>query len=99
MKRPQNRMATDREVRVGNVQSMQVDNIPSPPKPRGIWQGPAVSYAPAQCPNCTSADCPIDDTYRHDPELPGVRYRLHTCHKCGTRFKSLQEVPQIDQPH
>lgn len=86
MKKPRNRMASDREQRE------------HPPKK--IWPGDCVDYNPAFCPNCGSTLNVIVKTFPLIPtEDGGVVKRHHDCSSCGTRFSTAQRVPRCDSTH
>ena len=94
MKRPKNRMATNRHTRIEVTKETRAEHR------RNQWKGAAVDLNTGRCPNCGSTRNKIEKTY------PGIKIeggavikRLHDCANCPTRFATLQEIPLHDLQH
>ena len=77
---------------------MEAGNEPPSAEKRPVWQGQPAKYDSGVCPNCGSSRNVIVKTYAADMTTRGGAYlhRLHVCHNCGTRFRSIQLLNAVD---
>jgi ribosomal protein S27AE len=93
MKKPQNRMATNRRTRIEATKETREEHR------RNQWAGAAVDMNSGRCPNCGSTRNKIEKTYPAIKiDTGAVVRRVHDCANCPTRFHTVQEIPPCDIP-
>ncbi len=94
MKKPRNRMQTNR-----NTRAEEPDKEPAKPIPVSTWRGDAVDFGATYCPNCGSARNYVTRTV--EPILSGaaaIQQRTHVCKNCHVAFGSVADIPRVDIP-